>query len=95
MLILEGKQRVSLKLRCSINHFQLVEKIAFKVLIVIISCLIVLLLCQFDISTVRPKWRLDGPSVSGHPLYSLVNDAYANRYHHHLVSNIIIEHKHV
>jgi len=32
-----------------------------------------------------PKWRLDGPALSGHLLYSLVNHAYANRYHNHLV----------
>ena len=38
-----------------------------------------------DLSTARPKWRLDGPALSGHVLYSLVNHAYANRYHHHLV----------
>jgi len=36
-----------------------------------------------DLSTARPKWRLDGPALSGHLLYSLVNHAYAN--HHHLV----------
>jgi len=39
----------------------------------------------FDLSTARPKWRLDGPSLSGHLLYPLVKHAYANRYHHHLV----------
>ena len=33
-----------------------------------------------DLSTARPKWRLDGPALSGHLLYSLVNHAYANRY---------------
>jgi len=44
-----------------------------------------------DLSTARPKWRLDGPALSGHLLYSLVNHAYANRYHHHLVRNIIME----
>jgi len=38
-----------------------------------------------DLSTARPKWRLDGPALSGHLLYSLVIHAYANRYHHHLV----------
>jgi len=37
------------------------------------------------LSTARQKWRLDGPALSGHLLYSLVNHAYANRYHHHLV----------
>jgi len=40
---------------------------------------------SIDLSTARPKWRLDGPALSGHLLYSLVNHAYANRYHHHLV----------
>ena len=35
-----------------------------------------------DLSTARPKWRLDGPDLSDHLLYSLVNHAYANRYHH-------------
>ena len=48
-----------------------------------------------DPSTARPKWRLDGPALSGHLLYSLVNHAYENRYHHYLVqylvSNIIME----
>ena len=39
----------------------------------------------FDLSTARPKWRLDGPVLSGHLLYSLVNHAYANCYHYHLV----------
>jgi len=38
-----------------------------------------------DLSTARPKWRLDGPALSGHLLYSLVNNAYANRYQQHLV----------
>ena len=38
-----------------------------------------------NLSTARPKWRLDGPALSGHLLHSLVNHAYANRYHHHLV----------
>ena len=38
-----------------------------------------------DLSTARPKWRLDGPALSGHLLYSLVNHAYEKRYHHHLV----------
>ena len=38
-----------------------------------------------DLSTARPKWRLDAQDLSGHLLYSLVNHAYANRYHHHLV----------
>jgi len=47
-----------------------------------ITCLSCL---SFDLSTPRPKWRLDGPDLLGHLLYSLVNHAYANRYHHHLV----------
>ena len=38
-----------------------------------------------DLSTALPKWRLDGPALLGHLLYSLVNHAYANRYHHHVV----------
>ena len=38
-----------------------------------------------DLSTARPKWRLDGLALSGLLLYSLVNHAYANRCHHHLV----------
>jgi len=38
-----------------------------------------------DLSTARPKWRLDGPALSVHLLYSLVNHAYTNRYHHHPV----------
>ena len=38
-----------------------------------------------DLWTARPKWRPDGPALSGHLLYSLVNPAYSNRYHHHLV----------
>jgi len=38
-----------------------------------------------DLSTARPKWRLDGPALLGHLMYSLVNHAYANRYYHHLV----------
>ena len=38
-----------------------------------------------DISTARSKWRLVGPALSGHLLYSLANHAYANRYHHHPV----------
>jgi len=42
-------------------------------------------LSKIDLSTARPKWRLDGPALSGHLLYSLVNHAYAKRYHHHLV----------
>jgi len=41
--------------------------------------------CAIDLTTARPKWRLDGPALSGHLLYSLVNHAYANRYHKHLV----------
>jgi len=36
-----------------------------------------------DLSTACTKWRFDGPALSGHLLYSLVNHAYAN--HHHLV----------
>jgi len=40
---------------------------------------------RIDLSTARPKWRLDGPALSGHLLYSPVNHDYANRYHHHLV----------
>jgi len=43
------------------------------------------ILQQINLSTARPKWRLDGPALSGHLLYSLVNHAYANRYHHRLV----------
>ena len=47
------------------------------------------------LSTARPKWRLDGPALSGHLMYSLVNHAYANIYHHYLVrllvSNIIMK----
>ena len=35
-----------------------------------------------DLLTAHPKWRLDGPALSGHLLYSLVNHAYANRYRH-------------
>jgi len=31
-----------------------------------------------DLSTARPKWRLDGPALSGHLLYLFVNRAYAN-----------------
>jgi len=38
-----------------------------------------------NLSTARPKWRFDGPALSGRLLYSLVNHAYANRYHHQLV----------
>jgi len=38
-----------------------------------------------DLSTARPKWRVDGPALSGNLLYSFVNHASANRYHHHLV----------
>jgi len=38
-----------------------------------------------DPSTARPKWRLYGPALSGHLLYSLVNHACANRYYHYLV----------
>jgi len=38
-----------------------------------------------DLSTARPKWRLDGPALSGHLLYLLVNHACTNPYHHHLV----------
>jgi len=38
-----------------------------------------------NLSTARQKWRLDGLALSDHLLYSLVNHAYANRYHHHLV----------
>jgi len=55
----------------------------------------ILLTLSIDLSTARLKWRLDGPALSGHLLYSLVNHAYANRYHHHLVrklvSNIIMQ----
>jgi len=40
---------------------------------------------EIDLSTARPKWRLDGPALSVHLLYSLVNHAYANRYHRHLI----------
>jgi len=40
---------------------------------------------RIDLSTARPKWRLDGPALSGHLLYSLVNHGNANLYHHHLV----------
>jgi len=32
---------------------------------------------KIDLSTARPKWRLDGPTLSGYLLYSLVNHAYA------------------
>ena len=42
-----------------------------------------------DLSTARQKWRLDGPALLGHLLYSLVNHAYANRYHHHLVRQLV------
>jgi len=42
-------------------------------------------LSLIDLSTARPKWRLDGPALSDHLLYALVNHAYAKRYHHHLV----------
>ena len=35
---------------------------------------------SIDLLTARPKWRLDGPALSGHLLYLLVNHAYANRY---------------
>jgi len=49
----------------------------------------------FDLSTAGPKWRLDGPALSGYLLYSLVNHTYANRCHHrlvrYLVRNIIME----
>jgi len=38
-----------------------------------------------DLSTATQKWRLDGPTLSGHLLYSLVNHAYLNLYQHHLV----------
>ena len=30
-----------------------------------------------ELSTARPKWRLDGPALLGNLLYSLVNHAYA------------------
>ena len=30
---------------------------------------------RINLSTARPKWRLDGPALSGHLLYSLVNHA--------------------
>ena len=43
------------------------------------------LLYSIDLSTARPKWRPDGPAMSGHLLYSLVNPTYANSYHHHPV----------
>jgi len=33
---------------------------------------------SIDLSTARPKWRLDGPALSGYHLYLLVNPAYAN-----------------
>jgi len=38
-----------------------------------------------NLSTTRPEWRLDGPALSGHLLYSLVSHAYANPFHHRLV----------
>ena len=41
---------------------------------------------SIDLSTARPKWRLDGLALSGHLLYSLVNHAYASRYHKILIS---------
>ena len=46
-------------------------------------------LCTINLSTACPKWRLDGPALSGHLLYSLINHAYANRYHHHLVRKLV------
>jgi len=41
-----------------------------------------------DLLTARPKWRLDGPALSI-DLYSLVNHAYANHYHHYLVRSLV------
>ena len=35
-----------------------------------------LLIRTVDLSTARPKWRLDGPALSGHLLYLLVSHAY-------------------
>jgi len=40
---------------------------------------------SIDLSTARPKWRLDGPALSDHLLYAPVNHAFAKRYHYHLV----------
>ena len=45
----------------------------------------VIAVVSIDLSTARPKWRFDGPALSGHLLYSLVNHAYGIRYHHHVV----------
>jgi len=41
--------------------------------------------CAIDLWTAHPKWRLGGPALLGHLLYSLAIYAYTNRYHHHLV----------
>ena len=46
---------------------------------------VVVVVQPIDLSTARPKWRLDRQALSGQLLYSLVNHAFANRYHHHLV----------
>jgi len=46
-------------------------------------------LTKVDISTTRPKRRLDGPALSGYLLYSFANPAYANSYHHHLVRVLV------
>jgi len=43
------------------------------------------LVSSLDLSIAHPKWRLDGPALTGHLVYSLVNHAYANLYHHYLV----------
>jgi len=60
------------------SHYQITHDVPYQ-------CLFQSGFIQFDLSTARPKWRLDGPTLSDHLLYSLVNHAYANRYHHYLV----------
>jgi len=42
------------------------------------------------LSTACPKWRLDRQALSSHLLYPLVNHAYANRYYHHIVRELVI-----
>ena len=80
-----------------VKHRIVIDNVKHQIVLVYVKHRIVLVYVkhQIDLSTARPKWRLDGPALSGRLLYSLVNQAYANRYHHHLVrklvSNMIME----
>jgi len=65
-----------------IASFKVAHNLVFSNLLL---CIYLLTSRQLTYRQPAQKWRIDGPALWGHLLYLLVNHAYANRYHYHLV----------